>query len=127
MDAFELFFNSMRNRDTLTLKTCIHFSQPANWFFKQFSGNDQQLTGNSASTAIGFVKSVSYSNGNTGKCQNEFDSIDIKIGQRYAIVTAHYQCFVEGNSHHKGIYTVQMLKSDKWRIESLTSYAEKVD
>jgi hypothetical protein len=123
-EVVELFFNSMRNRDTLTLKTCIHFSHPANCFFKQFSANDQQLTGNSASTEGGFLKSVSDSNGFIGKCQNEFDNIDIKIDQRYAIVTAHYRCFVEGHSNNSGIYTVQMLKSDKWRIESLTRYTE---
>ena len=63
----------------------------------------------------------------TGKCRNEFNNIDIKISQRCAIITAHYQCFVEDGSNWKGIYSIQMLKFDRWRIDSLTRYAEKVE
>lgn len=128
MEVFELFFHSMRNRDTLALQACIHSTIPTGWFFKWFSGNDQQLGGISTTTVDGFLKSVSSDNGTIGKCRNEFDNIDIKINQRYAIVTAQYQCFIQGDSNNKGMYSVQMIKlSDKWRIDSLTRYSEKAE
>ena len=127
MEVFELFFDSMRERDTTALKTCIHFSLPDRWFFKQFSGTEQQLGGSSASKVDGFLKTVADESGIVGKCQNELDDIDIQIYQRFAVVTAHYQCIVDDRINNKGIYTVQLLKSDTWRIESVTRYVERVE
>ncbi|GEM_PF-2859045 len=127
MEVFEVFFNSMKSRDTISLKTCIHFSFPTRWFFKQFSGNDQQFGGSSSSTVSGFLQTVSSQDGIVGKCLNEFDNIDVQIYQRYAVVTAHYQCIFQGDLNNKGIYTVQMLKSDKWRVECITRFAEKIE
>ena len=128
MEVFDLFFNSIRNRDTLALKMCIEPGIPTNLFLQQFSGNDQKITGISTSTVHGFLKTVATADGIVGKCQNEFDNIDIKIYQNFAIVTANYHCFYQSQVNNKGMYSVQLLKLfDKWKINRVTRYAEKAE
>ncbi|MGI9542275.1 MAG: hypothetical protein ACR2MX_03395 [Cyclobacteriaceae bacterium] len=123
LEVFELFFDSMRERDTVALKSIIS-NRHAPYRFWQTSGvvNDGGI-GGSGVTAKGFLKDVGTEVGLFGKCSNEFEDLSIKIYDQYAVVSAKYECFVnKGRVNNYGIYTLQFLKETKWKIFKVYSY-----
>ncbi len=94
LKVFELFFKSMRERDTLSLKEITMASSSGQMFFWTTSGNDQRLQGSSGSTSKGFIGSVGQKDSPTGACRNEFENFSVRIYGRYAVVSVEYTCFI---------------------------------
>jgi len=124
-EVFELFFNSLAARDTASLRSMIHSPHTSKWFIHFYSGSDLQLRVSSTISLRGLFKEVSASDGNIGMCSNNFGEMNVLVHQRFAIVTTKYQCFLEGRIENKGLYVMQLLKSDEWKVDALSRYEEK--
>lgn len=116
LKVFHLFFDSMNKRDTVTIKQIKHGFPLNQIFFWTSAGNDQRLQSGSGGTFDGFIKTVGSNDGRIGLCSNRFEDFDVRIYGRSAVVSAMYTCFVDETKNNHGMYTIQMVKSDRWRI-----------
>ena len=104
LEVFNQFFDSMRERDTVALRKTIARSDC--WFFTSYSSEppDMTISGSSAGTLKGFMKTVGNPDGRIGTCYNEFSNIEIQHFRGLSIVTADYKCYVDNQINNCGKY-----------------------
>jgi hypothetical protein len=127
-EVFEVFFESLRNKDTTTFKSVIYRPTESRWFFRTNTGDHSGLLSSGAGRTTAVIRSVGSEDGLLGKCNNKFDSISVRVYQRYATVNANYQCYIASDSlNHSGTYTIHFLKPDDWKIEQVIRYIDVPD
>jgi hypothetical protein len=127
LEIFRTFFDAMHQRDTIQLKNMIlHPHHPYRWFFQQSGFSNQEHLWSSGASPKGFIKGVGSTTGLHGQCRNAFEDVSVEIYDRYAVVSAKYQCFVEDDQlTNCGKYTLQLLKTDQWKIRQVFRYVIK--
>jgi len=116
--VFELFFESMQNRDTVSLKKIIRSQSSVFFMSWKTESEDMIITGGGGGSFKGFMNSVGNPDGMYGKCRNEFNDFEIHLYEGIAIVSAKYWCFLDGiNKNNCGRYIIQFQKSPNNDVE----------
>jgi hypothetical protein len=94
-DLFNLFFDSIKNKDTVSLKKIVHRSHGHFWHSRLVQPPNMTLGPTHSSSTKGFIQSVGNPNGFYGKCDYDFYDLDIEVYEGIAILSVANICFLD--------------------------------